>query len=88
VHPANHVIEVTNVGMIQGGNGARFALEALFEFRIVGEMSRQDLDGHRAVEARIASAIDFAHATCTQWRLNFIRPEFRARGKSHPCAQL
>jgi len=39
-----------------------FALEALFEFRIVRKMSRQDFDGNGSVEAGIPSAIDFAHA--------------------------
>src|ERR1700730_13524606 len=38
------VIEMTDVSMVQGGNGARFTLEVPFELGIVRKMSRQDLD--------------------------------------------
>jgi hypothetical protein len=48
---------MTDVRMIQGGNGASFTLEALFELRILTKMSRQDLDGDRAIEARVLRPI-------------------------------
>jgi hypothetical protein len=53
-------------------------------------MSRQDFDGNGSVEAGIPSAIDFAHAAGAHGRLDFIRPEFRARGypHGHSCCVL
>jgi hypothetical protein len=50
------------VGMIQAGDGFRFAFEALPANRIRRELSGENLDGDIAIKARVARAVDFAHA--------------------------
>ena len=54
------VVKMTDVGMAEAGDGARFAVKTLLGFRIGAEMRRQDLDGYRAVQAGVTGAIDFA----------------------------
>jgi len=51
-------------------------------------MCGKDLDGYVASEARIASAIDFAHTTGAQRLLDFIWSEFCASGKAHDWLEL
>jgi hypothetical protein len=68
------------VAMIQGRNATRFAVEALLEFGIGGEMSGENLDGDDAIEARVFRAVNLAHAAGAEWRLNFVGPKFCARG--------
>src|SRR2546425_10917483 len=58
--------------MIQRRAGASFPLEAL------AELLGADLDGHRAVQARIARFIDLAHSAGANQREDLIRAE--------PCA--
>jgi hypothetical protein len=73
------VVEMADVRMIQRGNGAGFALKALLEFGIVGEMSGENLDGDSAIEARVFRPVDFSHTAGAERGLNFVRPEFSAR---------
>src|SRR5215470_17459085 len=83
-----NIVKSADVGMIQRRNCAGFALEALPGLGILREMRGENLDRNRAVQPRVARAIDLAHAACAQRRLDFIRPELGARGKPHLCAQL
>ncbi|HPD14069.1 MAG TPA: hypothetical protein PLE19_03925 [Planctomycetota bacterium] len=55
-------IHLDDVGMADGGGGAGLAVEALEEARVLGEPLRQHLDGHEAVERRLAALVDGAHA--------------------------
>ncbi len=57
------------MGVIQRGDGAGFALEAL------GELLRWNLDGHAAVKARVGSAEDVSHATLPERGLDPVRAE-------------
>jgi len=52
--------------MIQRGDRAGFPLEALIE--LLGA----DLDGHGAVEARVARCVDFAHASGAERREDLV----------------
>ena len=56
------VEERADVRMIQAGDGARFAIEALAQVRAIGQVRGQDFDRDGAVEPRVASFIDLAHA--------------------------
>ena len=56
------VVERADVRMIERRDRARLALEALAQLRVGRERRRQDLDRDRAVEPRVAGAVDFAHA--------------------------
>ena len=85
---AAHVVQHANVRMIQGRNDAGFPLEALPGLGIVRKMRGQDLDGDGALQTRVAGAIHFSHAACSQRRLNFIGAKFCARGEGHLCEPL
>ena len=63
--------------MIQGRDGAGFALEAF------GELLGGNFDGDVAVQAGIARAVDFAHPAGSDGGENFIRPEAGAGGQRH-----
>ena len=77
-----------NVGMVQRCRRAGFLRETLQALGIGGKRCWENLDGDIAVQATVASAVDFAHPTGADWRLNFIRAEFRARGQRHAWARL
>jgi hypothetical protein len=77
------VVELADIGMIQGGEGAGFAFEALLQFGRGGEVRGEDLDGDGAVQAGVAGAIDFTHAAGAERRFDFIGAEFCAGGESH-----
>ena len=57
-------VERDDVRMIEGGDGARFALEAGEALGIAGDVGRQHLEGHVAAELGIGGAKDLAHSTC------------------------
>ena len=48
--------------MVESGDRLRLAIEALLHVRVAGEVRRQDLDRHRAVQARVGGLVDLAHA--------------------------
>ena len=56
------VVERADVRMAERGDRLRLALEAEAELRVAGEVRRQHLDRDGAVEARVARAVDLAHA--------------------------
>ena len=68
------IVERADVRMIQAGNGFRFALEALAQFRAFREMRRQNFDRDNSVEARIAGFVYFAHAARANRREDFVWP--------------
>src|SRR5712692_2245341 len=74
-----YVVNGEKIRMVERAQDAGFVLEALQAIRVAGKYRRQNLDGDRAIEPRVARAIHFSHAARTQGRLDFVRPEFRAR---------
>ena len=52
--------------MIKGGDGARFALEAVATRGIGGEFRRQRLERDLASELRILGQVHFAHAATAE----------------------
>jgi hypothetical protein len=80
---AADVVKNADIRVIQRRDGASFAIEALFRFRILRKMVRQDLDGNGAIEARIQRAVHLTHSACAERSLYFVWTEFRARGKGH-----
>ena len=73
---------MADVGMVQRRNGARLALHALLQFRRRRKMGSQNFHGDGAIEARIARAIDLAHAARAKRRLDFVGTELCARGET------
>ena len=64
--------------MIVLKRSARFALEALFHFRVVGEALRQNLDRDASIETRVGRAIDLAHSSGADGRDDLIGTETRS----------
>src|ERR1700688_5050662 len=74
--------------MVERGNGPSFAFHALLQFRRRRKMGSKNLNGNGSIQAGVPGAIHFAHAACSQRRLDLIRPEFHARGEGHGWATL
>ena len=77
------VVQRADVGMIELRDRAGFAVEPLAELRIGGERLREDLDGDRAIEPRVARLVDLAHPAGAEGGENFVRAEARARLECH-----
>ena len=56
----------TDVGMVQSGGGPGFALEARQRLRVSGDFVRQELQGDKAVQARVLSLEHHTHAACPE----------------------
>ena len=77
------VVHRADVRMAQGGDGSRFAIKPVPELLVGGQLCRENLDRHRAIETCVASLVDFAHPAGTERRENLIRSEGRADHKRH-----
>ncbi len=82
------VVDGQQIGMAQRAQGARFLFEPLQAVGITRERFREHLDGNAAVQARITSPIDLAHAARTQGRLDFVWAKPCAGGKRHAWRRL
>ena len=80
---AAHIVQCADVGMIQAGNGFCFTLETLFANRVTRKLLRQNLDGHGAVEPRIACAIHLSHSARAERSADLIGPKFGAWCQIH-----
>ena len=65
------------LGWFKVGDGAGFALEPF------AESFRGNLDSNIAAEARVARAVDFAHAALADGLQDFVRTESLAYRKRH-----
>ena len=61
--------------MVQGREGASFALEAQFEIGIGGEKAGQNFDSNYAVQAQIAGTVHVSHTACADGRNYFVRAQ-------------
>jgi hypothetical protein len=66
------IVKRANVRVIQGGDRARLAVEALTELRVGRERGRQHFDRDDAIEARVARLVDFPHAARTKGGLDLV----------------
>ena len=71
------VVQRADVGMIQRGDGAGFALEAL------SETLHRNFDGNVAVQAGIASPVHLAHPALADGPEDFVGAEAGASSESH-----
>src|SRR2546426_11542953 len=69
--------------MVQAGDGARLALEALPQFGVVGEVAGEDLDRYGPIESRVSRAIHFPHPARTTGREDLEGAQPSARTKRH-----
>jgi hypothetical protein len=74
--------------VLQLGDGAGLALEALLQVGRGGEVLRQDLDRDLAVEPRIAGAINFTHAARAGGRSDFVWAKPGSGVQRHECPRL
>jgi hypothetical protein len=77
------VEEGADVGVVEGGDGPRLALEASLALRVLCEGRGEDLDGDGAVEAGVSPAPDLAHPASADRRDELVGPEPRTWLKGH-----
>lgn len=77
------IVQGADVGVVEGGDGAGLALEALQGFGTAAEALREDLDGHNAIEPGVAGPVDLAHAAGAGGGNNLVGPQARAGSKRH-----
>ena len=61
--------------MIEPAGDLGLPVETLAVLLVLGQLQRQDLDGHGALEARVACPVDLAHAPCPEGCEDLVRPE-------------
>lgn len=71
------VVELADVGMVEGSYRAGFALEAF------GEFGLGDFDCDGAVETGVAGFVDFAHAAFAEFGEDIVGAELVAGGEGH-----
>jgi len=81
-------VQDADVGMVQAGDGPGFAFESPMEVGVAGQVLGQHLDGDGAVEARVPTAVDLAHAPGTERRQHFVVTETRAGAEPHGIRSL
>ncbi len=79
------VVERADVRMRELRDDSRLAVEALAKLRVIGDRTWQDLDRHRAIEARVAGFVDLAHAARAKRAEDFIRTEPGAGRECQSC---
>jgi hypothetical protein len=77
------VVNGDDVGVVERGDGAGFALKAAAQIGAGGDFFAEDLDGDVAIKARIAGAVNFAHAADAENRLDLIVAESGVGGEGH-----
>ena len=73
-----HIVNGDNVGVFELCGHDGFAMKAAHEVGVHGQLRRQDLDGHDALQRGIIAAVDNTHTTATDFRLNFVLTEASA----------
>jgi hypothetical protein len=82
------VVDGDDVGVGQGGDGARLFLEAPGELFVAREPLGKHLDRDLAAESRVARPIDLAHSSGAEQRQDLVRPKPRVRSHSHRVSLL
>ena len=77
------IVDSQKIWVADGAEDARFLFKAEKAVGIGSQRFRQDLDGHGAIESRVARKINFAHAPGTERRENFIGPQLGGISNRH-----
>ena len=80
---AADVVDAADVGMVQSRDRASLALEPGPPFGIASDLTWQDLDRDRPIEARVAGFVDLTHSTHANLGRDLVRAEERASSESH-----
>ena len=82
------VVDGADVRMRQRGNRSCLALESRAAIRIGGEVGRQHLHRHRAIEPRVTGCVDLAHSAGSKGRNDFVRAEAHAAVEGQTGAEI
>jgi hypothetical protein len=77
------IVYAHDIGMIQRADGARLTFKPGAELGAGNAFFVKHFDGDIAVEARVPSAVRFAHAAYAQRRFDLATPEARINGQWH-----
>ena len=69
------VVKVADMGMVQRGDRAGFALESLPAVVGASQLTGQDLEGDEPIQPRIASLVDLAHPARAEQPEDFVGAE-------------
>src|SRR5205814_3857177 len=81
------LVDGHDVGMVQGGGGARFSLEALQPSRVRRQPGRQDLDRDLALKPRVPGPVNLSHPASPEQAQQLVRAKPRRRGSGHRSAK-
>ncbi len=73
-----NIVNRADVGMIEGGGGLGFALEALQGLMVLGHFFRQELERDEAVELGVLGLVDNTHPTAPKLLNNPVMRDDRA----------
>jgi hypothetical protein len=65
-------VDRDDVGVVELGGGLRLLLEALDDVRVLGDVGRQDLDGHLPVQGQVLGEEHRAHAALAEHALELV----------------
>jgi hypothetical protein len=74
------LVDVRDVGVIEGGDGVGFLFEAMQPVFVLAELRREQLDGNRASQLSILREVDLTHPARAQQREDFVATETSVRG--------
>ena len=82
------VVDRAEVGMVQGGGGLRFSLEAGEGLRVFRDVVRQEFQSDETVQSDILGLVDDAHASATEAfpRCDSARRSGREENRCRACA--
>src|SRR5262249_27823550 len=81
------VVDGADVRMVQGGGGARLALEPRQVRARLGERRREELEGDLALELQVVRMVDLAHSTNAQKAGDLESPDSGAGVQRHCCRE-
>ena len=76
-------VDVSDVRMVQRGQGPGLALKPRDPLRVGGERIGQDLDRDGAIQRRVPRAVDFTHAAGPERRQDLVRAKACVGGEGH-----
>src|SRR5262245_41436663 len=79
------VMDSANVRMIQRRRGSSFSIEAFEHAGVRGPSPDKHFDGYCAMQARIPSAVDFAHATRPKFIFDTVRADLDPSAQRNRC---
>ncbi len=77
------IVDLTDMRMVQRGNGARLVLETPNTVRVSRQLLRQDLDSDVTTKACVVRAVDLTHAASAEEGDDLVRAEATTGRQGH-----